>query len=186
MRSFRALVARMSSSTFTFNARASRLDGCSMANTITNVTRVATDATSPSRLVIKPRAVAAHTRTAAIAKAFSSPSASVSWSMSRLVRGRRRRGVARWGLAGSLIGFAPGRSAFQRPSRRVVEWREIEGDQVSNALVAGDRRVAEAFDERACHGRVDGRHELEPERRERRCEHRHLNDSRPPAEECGD
>ena len=95
-------------------------------------------------------------------------------------------GIVTRRLSWFAIGFAQARSALQCPSRRVVEWREIEGDQLSDALVAGDRRVAETFDERACHGGVDRRDELEPERRDRRCEHRHFNDSGLPAEEYGD
>jgi len=85
-------VTRINSSSFRLRARASRLDVCSSANTITNVAIVATVATS---VWCNPNhhPTASHTATAdtATGKAHSWPSASATRSVNRLIGGRSCR-----------------------------------------------------------------------------------------------
>ena len=66
--------------------------------------------------------------------------------------------------------------AFDRLSDGRAEGRQLEGDQLPDAVVAHDRRRAQALDQRAGDLRADRRDEAEPVRREPRRQDRNLDD----------
>jgi hypothetical protein len=72
-----------------------------------------------------------------------------------------------------------GNAAFRKSlARGLIEGGQIEEHKRADALLLRDRRVPEAFDERAGHIRPRRCDELDPEGRELRRQKRHLDQAR--------
>ena len=67
----------------------------------------------------------------------------------------------------------------QRLADGDVERRQLERHELADPVVVGDGLVAQPFDQRPGDARLDRRDDVEPERREVRRQHRHLDDEGP-------